>query len=222
MIHAEQCYHRDIAPDNIMLLAGSNRALLLDFGAARRVIGDMTQALTVILKPGYAPVEQYAEMPGMKQGAVDRRLRAGRGGVLRDHGQDAAALGGPAAQRHLRAAGAGRGRALQRSASSPPSIVRWPCGPRSGRRPLGSCEWSSAWPTHPPRNPTPRGPCLRARRCLRGPALQRRSCPASDRACLPRQHHRPRQRIDHRIPVAPLPRRKVAARARCWASVRAW
>ena len=28
----------------------------------------MTQALTVILKPGYAPVEQYAEVPGMKQG----------------------------------------------------------------------------------------------------------------------------------------------------------
>ena len=69
VIHAEQCYHRDIAPDNIMLLAGSHRPLLLDFGAARRVIGDMTQALTVILKPGYAPVEQYAEIPGMKQGA---------------------------------------------------------------------------------------------------------------------------------------------------------
>jgi Protein kinase domain/Domain of unknown function (DUF4384) len=69
VIHAEQCYHRDIAPDNIMLLAGTHRPLLLDFGAARRVIGDMTQALTVILKPGYAPVEQYAEIPGMKQGA---------------------------------------------------------------------------------------------------------------------------------------------------------
>ena len=68
VIHREQCYHRDIAPDNIMLLAGSNRALLMDFGASRRVIGDMTQALTVILKPGYAPVEQYAEIPGMKQG----------------------------------------------------------------------------------------------------------------------------------------------------------
>jgi serine/threonine protein kinase len=69
VIHREQCYHRDIAPDNVMMLAGSQRPLLLDFGAARRVIGDMTQALTVILKPGYAPVEQYAEIPGMKQGA---------------------------------------------------------------------------------------------------------------------------------------------------------
>ena len=78
VIHAQQCYHRDIAPDNVMLLAGDERSglgdnypgrwLLLDFGAARRVIGDMTQALTVILKPGYAPVEQYAEAPGMKQG----------------------------------------------------------------------------------------------------------------------------------------------------------
>jgi serine/threonine protein kinase len=68
VIHAEQCYHRDIAPDNVMLLPKDNRWLLLDFGAARRVIGDMTQALTVILKPGYAPVEQYAEIPGMKQG----------------------------------------------------------------------------------------------------------------------------------------------------------
>lgn len=68
VIHTERCYHRDIAPDNIILLAATGRPLLLDFGAARRVIGDMTQALTVILKPGYAPVEQYAEAPNMKQG----------------------------------------------------------------------------------------------------------------------------------------------------------
>ncbi len=69
VIHAENCFHRDIAPDNVILLAGSERPLLLDFGAARRVIGDMTQSLTVILKPEYAPIEQYAEMPEMKQGA---------------------------------------------------------------------------------------------------------------------------------------------------------
>jgi hypothetical protein len=66
-IHAEHCYHRDIAPDNILILP-NGRPLLLDFGAARRVIGDMTQALTVILKPGYAPVEQYASGPEMRQG----------------------------------------------------------------------------------------------------------------------------------------------------------
>ncbi|WP_374247062.1 serine/threonine protein kinase [Zoogloea sp.] len=67
LMHAENCYHRDVAPDNIMLLR-DERPVLLDFGAARRVISDMTQALTVILKPGYAPIEQYAEMPGVKQG----------------------------------------------------------------------------------------------------------------------------------------------------------
>ncbi len=68
VVHAEHCLHRDIAPDNILLLADSGRPLLLDFGAARQVIGDATQALTAILKPGYAPVEQYAEVPSLKQG----------------------------------------------------------------------------------------------------------------------------------------------------------
>src|SRR5262249_37748174 len=61
VMHQAHCYHRDIAPDNILLL-DDGRPLLLDFGAARRVIGDATQALTAFLKPGYAPVEQYAEM----------------------------------------------------------------------------------------------------------------------------------------------------------------
>ena len=67
VLHEKQCYHRDIAPDNILMLAGE-QPLLLDFGAARRVIGDMTQALTVILKPGYAPIEQYGDVPNMSQG----------------------------------------------------------------------------------------------------------------------------------------------------------
>lgn len=67
LLHSAHVFHRDIAPDNILLQDG--RPVLLDLGAARRVIGDMTQALTVILKPGYAPVEQYADDPSMKQGA---------------------------------------------------------------------------------------------------------------------------------------------------------
>ena len=115
IIHAEYWYHRDIAPDNVLLLAGSRRPVLLDFGAARRVIGDMTQALTVILKPGYAPVEQYAEIPGMKQGPVDRRLRAGGAGLLRGARPHAAAVGGPAGERQLRAAVQGGRGPLQRA-----------------------------------------------------------------------------------------------------------
>ena len=66
LMHAEQCYHRDVAPDNILL--NPNGPLLLDFGAARRVISDMTHALTVMLKPGYAPIEQYGDAASMAQG----------------------------------------------------------------------------------------------------------------------------------------------------------
>jgi serine/threonine protein kinase len=68
LIHSADCYHRDIAPDNIMLVGQDQHPVVLDFGAARRVISGMTQALTVILKPGYAPVEQYADSPDFKQG----------------------------------------------------------------------------------------------------------------------------------------------------------
>ena len=67
LLHREGVYHRDIAPDNI-LLPPEGPPILLDFGAARRVISDRTQSLTAILKPNYAPIEQYAEMTQMRQG----------------------------------------------------------------------------------------------------------------------------------------------------------
>src|ERR1700712_1494078 len=67
LLHREGVYHRDIAPDNI-LLPLDGPPVLLDFGAARRVISDRTQSLTAILKPSYAPIEQYAEMAQLRQG----------------------------------------------------------------------------------------------------------------------------------------------------------
>ncbi|WKB53486.1 serine/threonine protein kinase [Eleftheria terrae] len=67
VLHDGSCYHRDIAPDNILLLP-DGRPVLLDFGAARRVIGDKTQTLTAILKPAFAPIEQYAEAGHLQQG----------------------------------------------------------------------------------------------------------------------------------------------------------
>ncbi|WP_418317309.1 protein kinase domain-containing protein [Piscinibacter sakaiensis] len=68
VIHDADIYHRDIAPDNIVLLEGSGRPVLLDFGAARKVINDASQkAPTAIVKPGYAPIEQYSDID-LKQG----------------------------------------------------------------------------------------------------------------------------------------------------------
>jgi serine/threonine protein kinase len=57
-MHSERCFHRDISPDNILLTATG--PVLLDFGAARLALSDASQNFTVILKEGYAPVEQYA------------------------------------------------------------------------------------------------------------------------------------------------------------------
>ena len=59
-MHRVEVFHRDIAPDNILWCA-DNRPVLLDFGAARRVLADRTQHLTAVLKPQFAPIEQYAD-----------------------------------------------------------------------------------------------------------------------------------------------------------------
>jgi hypothetical protein len=68
VLHKEGVYHRDIAPDNI-LIGDDGAPVLLDFGAARRVIGEGAQkALTSIMKPHFAPLEQYADQSAMRQG----------------------------------------------------------------------------------------------------------------------------------------------------------
>lgn len=59
-LHKQEVYHRDISPDNIHV-GLDGRPILLDFGAARRVIAGKSQALTTILKPSYSPLEQYGD-----------------------------------------------------------------------------------------------------------------------------------------------------------------
>jgi len=67
VMHGAEVYHRDIAPDNI-LWCDDGRPVLLDFGAARLVLADRTQNVTAVLKPQFAPIEQYAETQTMRQG----------------------------------------------------------------------------------------------------------------------------------------------------------
>ncbi|MCR5775707.1 MAG: protein kinase [Lachnospiraceae bacterium] len=56
--HSMNILHRDISPDNIML-CDDRTIRLLDFGAARQVMAEQSQSLSVILKQGFAPLEQY-------------------------------------------------------------------------------------------------------------------------------------------------------------------
>ena len=58
-LHEAGIIHRDIKPGNIVIQPNGN-PVLVDFGAARHY-GRGRQAMTVIVTPGYAPIEQYSE-----------------------------------------------------------------------------------------------------------------------------------------------------------------
>jgi tRNA A-37 threonylcarbamoyl transferase component Bud32 len=66
VMHAANFLHRDIAPDNIIIRTDGT-PVLLDFGAARRAIAEMSRSITGIVKAGYSPHEQYA-VDGRLQG----------------------------------------------------------------------------------------------------------------------------------------------------------
>lgn len=58
-VHAQHLYHCDISAQNLRILT-TGVPILIDFGAARHVIGEQSRSLTVVLKHGYSPLEQYS------------------------------------------------------------------------------------------------------------------------------------------------------------------
>lgn len=67
-LHNKGIIHRDISPDNIFLIS-SGQIKLFDFGAAKFQDGSSGQNYSVVVKPGYAPPEQYR-----RKGKQDHRM----------------------------------------------------------------------------------------------------------------------------------------------------
>ncbi len=65
-MHSKKIIHRDISPDNIQITS-QNQVKIFDFGAARLTKEDEEQTLSIVVKTGYTPPEQYRGKS--KQGA---------------------------------------------------------------------------------------------------------------------------------------------------------
>ena len=65
-IHRSMLLHRDISPDNILYKPSEDVFVLIDFGSTRAFAFGSPNSMSVLVKPGFAPIEQYSK--GGRQG----------------------------------------------------------------------------------------------------------------------------------------------------------
>lgn len=58
-VHNHRLLHRDVGPDNIMI-TNNGDIRLIDFGATRMYALNSPKSMSVLVKPGFAPIEQYS------------------------------------------------------------------------------------------------------------------------------------------------------------------
>lgn len=66
-LHDAGYLHRDISLDNIQM-QDNDVPVLLGFGSARQIISNLTDETEIMLRPGFAPVEQYMDDNDSEQG----------------------------------------------------------------------------------------------------------------------------------------------------------
>ncbi|MEQ1494980.1 MAG: serine/threonine-protein kinase [Novosphingobium sp.] len=60
-LHRQGLFHRDLAPDNIIITAGFDwHPVLIDFNAAKDIVQKVSRSHDGIVKPGFTAIEQYA------------------------------------------------------------------------------------------------------------------------------------------------------------------
>ena len=59
VIHKQNILHRDLSPENIFVTKNGD-IKLIDFGAARNFVSNQNKGMSILLKPGFAPPEQYS------------------------------------------------------------------------------------------------------------------------------------------------------------------
>jgi serine/threonine protein kinase len=62
LIHQGNLLHRDVSPDNI-LIRSNGGPVLIDFGSAREAVRGRAQTMSMVVKHGYSPPEQYTSDP---------------------------------------------------------------------------------------------------------------------------------------------------------------